>query len=162
MENRLAYATACKVCSYKIFVARCRDGFWRPFDTNELPAGLPGTWAWRKRQGMEETDLVPGHAIHHCYGAHRTIESHMEYVSLLDLPVEPPLETLPAVAPPLGELTIPLSHETYLPSPDEIENARSVGGGWSQATLAAWGVPWPPPKGWRQELERRWQETHSR
>lgn len=49
---------------------------------------------------------------------------------------------------------------TFLPSPQIIENCRSVRGGWSQATLAAWGVPWPPPKGWRQDLERRWREQH--
>jgi hypothetical protein len=34
----------------------------------------------------------------------------------------------------------------------EIEDARSPAGGWSAKTLAAWGVPWPPPKGWRKRL----------
>ena len=34
----------------------------------------------------------------------------------------------------------------------EIEDARSPAGGWTAATLASWGVPWPPPKGWRQRL----------
>lgn len=36
----------------------------------------------------------------------------------------------------------------------EIETARTERGGWSKATLEAWGVPWPPPKGWRRALER--------
>lgn len=36
---------------------------------------------------------------------------------------------------------------------DEIENGRSKRGGWTRATLASWGVPWPPPKGWRRALE---------
>jgi len=35
---------------------------------------------------------------------------------------------------------------------EEIEAGRSPSGGWSAATLAGWGVPWPPPKGWRQRL----------
>jgi hypothetical protein len=35
---------------------------------------------------------------------------------------------------------------------EEIEAGRSPRGGWTRATLAAWGVPWPPPKGWQQRL----------
>lgn len=34
----------------------------------------------------------------------------------------------------------------------EIDAAKSAKGGWDRATLAAWGVGWPPPKGWRQSL----------
>jgi hypothetical protein len=34
----------------------------------------------------------------------------------------------------------------------EIEAGRSPSGGWSAATLASWGVPWPPPKGWLRRL----------
>ncbi|MEU3490650.1 hypothetical protein [Streptomyces massasporeus] len=43
-----------------------------------------------------------------------------------------------------------------LPSPEEIEAARSPKGGYSRAQLAAWGVPWAPPKGWKDELTERW------
>lgn len=35
---------------------------------------------------------------------------------------------------------------------EEIDAARSERGGWDRATLAAWGVPWPPPSRWRQML----------
>jgi hypothetical protein len=35
---------------------------------------------------------------------------------------------------------------------DEIDAGRSPAGGWTRDTLARWGVPWPPPKGWRQAL----------
>lgn len=35
---------------------------------------------------------------------------------------------------------------------EEIEAARSPRGGWTRATLAKWGVPWPPPGGWRRAL----------
>ena len=35
---------------------------------------------------------------------------------------------------------------------EEIEAGRSVCGGWTRATLAAWGVPWPPPAGWQRRL----------
>lgn len=35
---------------------------------------------------------------------------------------------------------------------DIIDAARTAAGGWDRATLAGWGVPWPPPKGWRKAL----------
>lgn len=35
---------------------------------------------------------------------------------------------------------------------EEIDAARSPKGGFTAATLAQWGVPWPPPAGWRQAL----------
>ncbi len=38
------------------------------------------------------------------------------------------------------------------PTPDEIEAAKTPAGGWTKAQLAAWGVPWPAPKGWKQRL----------
>ena len=34
----------------------------------------------------------------------------------------------------------------------QIEAAKSPRGGFTRSTLAAWGVPWPPPKGWRRAL----------
>lgn len=34
----------------------------------------------------------------------------------------------------------------------QIEAAKSPKGGWTAATLAQWGVPWPPPKGWKEAL----------
>lgn len=38
-------------------------------------------------------------------------------------------------------------------SKEEIEAARTENGGWTRAQLAKWGVPWPPPKGWKKKLE---------
>lgn len=35
---------------------------------------------------------------------------------------------------------------------DDIEAGRTATGGFSRAQLAVWGVPWPPPKGWKQAL----------
>jgi hypothetical protein len=43
-----------------------------------------------------------------------------------------------------------------LPSPEEVEAARTPAGGWKREQLAAWGVPWPPPKGWKDDLAERW------
>lgn len=40
------------------------------------------------------------------------------------------------------------------PSPEQVEAARTPAGGWTRDTLAGWGVPWPPPKGWRDGLRR--------
>ena len=39
---------------------------------------------------------------------------------------------------------------------EEIEACRTPAGGYSftRERLAAWGVPWPPPPGWRAALER--------
>ncbi len=39
-----------------------------------------------------------------------------------------------------------------MPTLEEIEAARTPKGGWTKAQLAAWGVPWPPQKGWRERL----------
>lgn len=41
------------------------------------------------------------------------------------------------------------------PSKEEIEKAKTPKGGWTRKQLEAWGVPWPPPKGWRKELIRQ-------
>lgn len=35
---------------------------------------------------------------------------------------------------------------------EEIEAAKTAKGSFDRATLAAWGVGWPPPKGWKQLL----------
>lgn len=43
-------------------------------------------------------------------------------------------------------------HQPVIPTVEEIEAARTPAGGYTQAQLAEWGVPWPPPKGWRQRL----------
>lgn len=39
-----------------------------------------------------------------------------------------------------------------MPTEAEIDAAKTERGGWDRATLAGWGVPWPPPKGWRKQL----------
>lgn len=45
---------------------------------------------------------------------------------------------------------------TKVPSPEEVEAARTPHGGWTKAQLAEWDVPWPPPKGWKQDLARKY------
>lgn len=34
----------------------------------------------------------------------------------------------------------------------KIDAEMTANGGWTKATLAEWGVAWPPPKGWRKAL----------
>ncbi|WP_327173788.1 hypothetical protein OG599_34425 [Streptomyces sp. NBC_01335] len=46
-----------------------------------------------------------------------------------------------------------------LPSPEEVEAARAPAGGSKRDQLAAWGVPWPPPKGWKDEPADRWKSA---
>lgn len=41
------------------------------------------------------------------------------------------------------------------PSPREID---AVAGCHGAMQLAAWGVPWPPPKGWKAELAELWRK----
>jgi hypothetical protein len=74
VSERLAYAKDC-VCGSPIFMAICRDGRWRPFETREQAAGTPGTWAWRKTYGMEETELARGRSIHYCAVFHDRIDT---------------------------------------------------------------------------------------
>lgn len=50
-----------------------------------------------------------------------------------------------AKASPLDAITASISNA-------EIEAAKTSAGGWKRAKLTEWGVPWPPPKGWRQKL----------
>jgi hypothetical protein len=62
----LAQRRDCRYCRRVIILAFCRDGRWRTFDPDLVPAMPAGTWAWRKRYGMEETELVDGHRLHFC------------------------------------------------------------------------------------------------
>lgn len=36
-----------------------------------------------------------------------------------------------------------------------IQDGRSKKGGWNRTQFAKWGLPWPPQKGWKQELIKR-------
>ena len=66
-------------------------------------------------------------------------------IGVVDDGVEQPLFNLPSADPtPAGSL----------PSPKEIDQARTPAGGRTKQQLARWGVAWPPPKGWRNDLER--------
>lgn len=35
---------------------------------------------------------------------------------------------------------------------DEIDAAKTDKGGWTKDQLEKWDVPWPPHKGWRQQI----------
>lgn len=35
---------------------------------------------------------------------------------------------------------------------EEIEAQKTENGGWTRDVLKQWGVPWPPPKGWKGAL----------
>jgi hypothetical protein len=39
-----------------------------------------------------------------------------------------------------------------VPTEDEIMAARTPKGAWTKKQLAEWGVPWPPPRGWKRRL----------
>ncbi|TYR33705.1 hypothetical protein FY036_06515 [Mesorhizobium microcysteis] len=46
-----------------------------------------------------------------------------------------------------------MNEETKTPiTPEEIEAVKTERGGWTKAQLAEWGVPWPPPKGWKEKI----------
>ena len=48
----------------------------------------------------------------------------------------------------------------HIPSPQEVAAACSGPGGWTRKQLAAWGVGWPPPRGWRRNLKREWERAN--
>lgn len=50
-----------------------------------------------------------------------------------------------------------------IPSPVEIEAVQNgrPGKGFTAAQLRAWGVPWPPPAGWRKRLGEEWRLQQS-
>lgn len=37
-------------------------------------------------------------------------------------------------------------------SKSEVESEMTPNGGYTKEQLAKWGVPWPPPKGWKKTL----------
>lgn len=89
--DHLARIEVCRTCAAEIVVAFCRDGRWRGFDQTEMPAGTPGSWAWRNREGMVETDVVPGNPLHYCHGQHKAAApSHTAYTVITDMPAAEP------------------------------------------------------------------------
>jgi hypothetical protein len=48
----------------------------------------------------------------------------------------------------------------YVPSPAEVAAKSTNNMGFTRAQLAEWGVPWPPPKGWRRRLENKYRRIH--
>ena len=51
--------------------------------------------------------------------------------------------------PNLGEMATNMKTQI---TEDEIMSKRTPNGGWTRRQLAEWGVPWPPPKGWKERL----------
>lgn len=68
--NRLAYEKDCEGCGDAIYMVICRDGRWRPFEKRRVLPAEHGVWAWRKKHGMEEQQLTPGHLVHICPAYH--------------------------------------------------------------------------------------------
>jgi hypothetical protein len=44
------------------------------------------------------------------------------------------------------------SEQQQMPTREEIEASKTPAGAWKRETLAEWGVPWPPPKGWKKAI----------
>lgn len=47
-----------------------------------------------------------------------------------------------------------------IPSPRQIEDAKTPAGAWTAKQLAEWGVKWPPQAGWRQKLKQQWEKMN--
>jgi hypothetical protein len=43
----------------------------------------------------------------------------------------------------------------HIPTEVEIYEKRTPAGGWTAKTLAEWGIPFPPPKGWKTRLIKK-------
>lgn len=57
-------------------------------------------------------------------------------------------------------MDFPKKPQPVIPDLNEIESKRTKNGGWTKETLEAWGVSWPPQKGWKKELLKK-RETAS-
>lgn len=68
----------------------------------------------------------------------------------------------PKASPKLKAQPAGLDAITAAVSNDEIEAARTPKGGWKAKQLAAWGVPWPPPTGWRKKLVENYAQQAAR
>ena len=65
----------------------------------------------------------------------------------------PIVEWFPVIVlPPVVSLEEAAEAERVKVTAEEIEAARSPSGGFTKAQLAKWGVPWPPPRGWKERL----------
>lgn len=62
----LAYQALCRYCHQPVYVAICSDGKWRTFELATFPAAPEHVWAWRKHEGMQEQELIPGKHLHFC------------------------------------------------------------------------------------------------
>lgn len=74
------------------------------------------------------------------------MEEFLEFHSKAKSPPSTKLNSAKAKNPkPIDQITAAV--------PDsEIVAAMTPKGGWKATQLAEWGVPWPPPRGWREKL----------
>jgi hypothetical protein len=76
------------------------------------------------------------------------------------VPSEPAVGNLRTLPPDAAQKPASLcTSGSDMPSPDDIEAARTPAGGWTRDQLAAWGIPWPPPQGWREKLVAQWEAS---
>lgn len=54
-----------------------------------------------------------------------------------------------------ADFSSPAEDEAVQRMEQAIEAGRSKKGGWKRTQFAKWGLPWPPQKGWKQELIER-------
>ncbi|MEK6281885.1 MAG: hypothetical protein AABN95_16145 [Acidobacteriota bacterium] len=60
----------------------------------------------------------------------------------------------------LNKISIPTDYRALTVLTDaDIEKGKSARGGFTRKQLARWGVPWPPPKGWRKRLTGKAQHS---
>jgi hypothetical protein len=64
------------------------------------------------------------------------------------------------LCPSIDEIAAAEDTGGRVPSPDEIAATVTEKGGWTREQLAKWGIPWPPPHGWKRELENRYAALH--
>jgi hypothetical protein len=124
----------------------------------EVDAGCVALWVrWRGRTEVEIPETVGLVDIHETVDF-RPTERTSRHRPAPGLPTEP-RHQYGATEPPSSALH--RQDHPVLPSPAEIEDARTSAGGFTRAQLAAWGVTWPPPKGWKKELNARWRAAQT-
>lgn len=92
-------------------------------------------------ESLEELIRALAHRVQDLEGRLKIAESmardHVEHLK----------STMPPAANPLDQ--VPEAKYT----PEYIISRMSARGGFTRKTLAELGVPWPPPKGWREKLQ---------
>lgn len=98
---------------------------------------------------------APGDVVMFCESCHNNIHTNVKLTRAVVTAQKLTKQEKKSLKKNLSAKKSSSPSEINLPYPDEIEMGKSIAGGYTRAQLSKWGVPWPPPKGWKADIERR-------